>query len=73
VGAVLGYVDATMFPDYVWEDFDDFVSSMFFLDYVKYADDPIRLPLLVVYQVGPVLLSIYLVRRFSKQWNKKFT
>ena len=73
VGAVLGYVDTTVFPEYVWEDFDDFVSSFLFLDYVKYADDPIRLPLLIVYQVGAYLLAIYLVRRFSKQWNSKFS
>ena len=72
IGAVLGYVDTSVFPDYVWEDFDDFTSSMLFLDYVKYGDDPIRLPTLIAYQVGLVLLAIYLVRRWSKQWNKKF-
>ena len=72
VGAVLGYIDTTVFPEYVWEDFDDFTSSMFYQDYVKYSDDSIRLLTLIAYQVGAVLLAIFLVRRWSKQWNKKF-
>ena len=72
IGFVLGIVDSTAFPEYVWEDFDDFASSMLYLDYVNYADDPIRILALIAYQVGLVLLAIFLVRRFSKQWNRKF-
>jgi len=72
VGAVLGYIDTTLFSEYNWKEWDDFVSSFLFLDYVKYSDDPIRFPVLILYHVGSVLLAIYLVRRYSKQWNKKF-
>ena len=72
IGFALGLVDSTVFPDYVWEEFDDFSSSMLYLDYVRFADDPIRLFTLIIYDVGLVLLAIYLVRRWSKQWNKKF-
>ena len=72
VGFVLGIIDSNVFSDYAWQDFDDFSSSMLYMDYVIYADDPIRLPVLIAYQVGTVLLAIFLVRRFSKEWNKKF-
>ena len=73
IGFVLGTVDTMMFPDYIWEDIDDATSSFLFLDYVKYSDDPIRLPTLIVYHVGLVLLAIFLVRRWSKEWNKKYS
>ena len=72
IGFALGLVDSTAFPEYVWEDFDDFSSSMLYLDYVRYADDTIRILALLAYQVGLVLLAIFLVRRWSKQWNSKF-
>ena len=72
IGFVLGTVDSTLFPEYGWEDVDDAASSFLFLDYVKFADDPIRLPALIAYQGGLILLAIFLVRRWSKQWNRKF-
>ncbi len=72
IGFVLGMVDSTLFPEYGWEDIGDATSSFLFLDYVKYADDPIRLPTMIAYQVGIILLAIFLVRRWSKQWNQKF-
>ena len=72
IGGVLGYTDSQVFPEYVWEETEDMLSSFFYLDYVRYADDPFRLFTLIIYQFGVVLLAIYLVRRWSKQWNKKF-
>ena len=72
VGFVVGTIDTNLFPEYVWEDFDDAASSFLFLDYIKFADDPIRIPLLLAYQAGSILLAIFLVRRWSKQWNKKY-
>ena len=66
----VGSVVYTVFPvSPISEDFVGVVSWVFFLDYVY---DPIDSIPYMIQHVGVVLLAIYLVRRWSKQWNKKF-
>ena len=69
LGFVVGLVYSTMFPETNWQNFDEFVSAFLFLDYVY---DPIGSIPHMISHVGFVLLAIFLVRRWSKQWNKQF-
>ena len=66
---VVGSVLYTIFPVDISEDFEGFVTWFLFLDYVY---DPIGSIPSMIQHVGLVLLAIYLVRRWSKIWNKKF-
>ncbi|MFQ5573047.1 MAG: hypothetical protein ACE5EJ_02225 [Nitrosopumilaceae archaeon] len=66
----VGSIVYTIFPvNTIGEDFKGLVTWLFFLDYVYDTIDSIPY---MIQHVGLVLLAIYLVRRWSKQWNKKF-
>ena len=61
--------DSVLFPtpdmDETFEDME--ISDMFFYGY-----DTNHFVAFIVEEIGLVLLAIYLVRRWSKQWNQKF-
>ena len=60
----------TIFPvEPLSQDFEGIVAWIFFLDYLY---DPIDSIPYMIQHVGLVLLAIFLVRRWSKQWNTKF-
>ena len=69
IGLVVGFVDTTLFPENNWQDWDDFVNSFLFLNYVY---DPIGSIPYIIQHIGFVLLAIYLIRHWSNNWNRNF-
>jgi len=69
VGIPVIIADSVLFPtpdmDETFEDME--ISDMFFYGY-----DTNHFVAFIVEEIGLVLLAIYLVRRWSKEWNKKF-
>ena len=69
VGIPVLIADSVLFPtpdmDETFEDME--ISDMFFYGY-----DTNHFVASIIIWMGTVLLAIYLVRRWSKQWNAKF-
>ena len=72
IGFVVGIADSNLISQYTTVDANDFTNYVPFLVYKNIIDDPVRLVFAVIQQIGFTLLAIYLVRRWSKHWNKKF-
>jgi len=69
VGIPVSIADSLLFPiDVTDENLEDLeASDMFFYGY-----DTNHLIVTIVIWAGFILLAIFLVRRWSKQWNQKF-
>ena len=69
VGIPISIADSLLFPfDVLDENLEDLeASDMFFYRY-----DTNNLIVTIVTWGGLILLAIFLVRRWSKQWNQKF-
>ena len=67
VGIPVSIADSVIFPD-TDKTFDGFLQFLTFY----YGTDTNHFAVSIVKWIGTVLLAIYLVRRWSKQWNRKF-
>ena len=69
VALPVSIADSVLFPiDVIDENLEDLeISDIFFYGY-----DANRFVVTIVVWIGFILLAIYLVRRWSKQWNQKF-
>ena len=65
VGIPVSIADSVIFPD-TDKTFDGFLQFLTFY----YGTDTNHFAVSIVIWIGTVLLAIYLVRRWSKQWNK---
>jgi len=68
VGVPLSITDSVLFPS------DRVVSLEGFLQFLTfyYGVDTNHFVFSIATWIGSVLVAIYLIRRWSKQWNKKF-
>ncbi len=67
VGIPLSIADSAIFPDKE-KTFDGFLQFLMFY----YGTDTNHFVVSIVIWIGTVLIAIFLVRRWSKQWNLKF-
>ncbi len=67
VAVPVSIADSVLFPDKV----NTFVGFLQFLTFY-YGIDTNHFVASIIMWMGTVLLAIYLIRRWSKQWNKKF-
>lgn len=67
VGIPVSIADSVIFPD-TDKTFDGFLHFLTFY----YGIDTNHFVASIIIWMGTVLLAIYLVRRWSKQWNAKF-
>ena len=68
VGVPLSIADSVLFPS------DRVVSLEGFLQFLTfyYGVDTNHFVFSIATWIGSILVAIYLIRRWSKQWNKKF-
>ena len=67
VAIPVSIADSVIFPD-TDKTFDGFLQFLTFY----YGIDTNHFVASIIFWMGTVLLAIYLVRRWSKQWNAKF-
>ena len=67
VGIPVSIADSVIFPD-TDKTFDGFLQFLTFY----YGIDTNHFVASIIIWIGTVLLAIYLIRRWSKIWNKKF-
>jgi len=67
VAIPVSIADSALFPDKD-KTFDGFLQFLTFY----YGTDTNHFVVSIVIWIGTVLFAIYLVRRWSKQWNQKF-
>jgi len=67
VGIPVSIADSVLFPDKD-KTFDGFLQFLTFY----YGTDTNHFVVSIVIWIGTVLFAIFLVRRWSKQWNQKF-
>ena len=68
IGIPISIVDSVMFPLDTVTSFESFLEFMTFY----YGVDTNHFIFSIAVQIGAVLLAIFLIRHWSKQWNTKF-
>ena len=69
VGIPLSIVDSYLFP---MPEINENMNDMEVFEAMTYGYTTERVAVMIAEQIGLILLAIYLVRRWSKKWNKKF-